>query len=65
MCDSTKSLPIREVSFISQLAGNPWSAPNRWNTMHPQLNLNLDEEVDGYTLHGGAMHVNTEVIEPK
>ena len=56
---------IISIVIVLCAAGNPWAAPVGWDTLHPQLNLNLDEDVDGYILHGGAMHVTTEVVEPK
>ena len=46
---------------LCHTAGNPWAAPEGWNTMHPQLNLNLDDQVP-YVLHGGSLHAETEVI---
>ena len=49
-----------ELDFISLTAGDPWTAPDGWDTLHPQLNLNLDDQTP-YVLHGGAMHVATEV----
>ena len=30
--------------LISELAGNPWAEPDGWDTLHPQLNLNLDDQ---------------------
>ena len=56
---------IVSLIIVFCAAGNPWAAPDGWDTLRPQLNLNLDEDVNRYTLHGGAMHVTTEVIEPK
>ena len=49
------------VIFVN-LAGNPWGAPDGWDTLHPQLNLNLDDQTP-YILHNGATHVETEVSE--
>ena len=43
-------------------AGNPWAVPHDWDSAHPQLNLNLDDEVP-HVLHNGAVHVATEVRE--
>ena len=48
--------------FSSQLAGNQWAAPGGWDTLYPQLNLNLDDQTP-YVLHNGATHVSTEVSE--
>ena len=48
-------------SFLFQhAAGDPWEAPDGWDTLHPQLNLNLDDQTP-YVLHNGAMHVATDV----
>ena len=41
-------------------AGDPWSAPDGWDTLYPQLNLNLDDQTL-YVLHSGAMHVASQV----
>ena len=40
--------------------GNSWAAPDGWDTVHPELNLNLDDSTR-YSLHGGAIHVTTGV----
>ena len=52
-----------KLVVLSQTAGNPWAAPDGRNTLHPQLNLNLDDQAHEYILHGGAAHVATEVID--
>ena len=44
-------------------AGNPWTEPDGWDTLHPQLNLNLEDHQTPYVLHNGATHVVTEVGE--
>ena len=49
-----------KLDFISLPAGDPWAAPDGWNTMHPQLNLNLDDQ-SPYVMHSGAMHVATDL----
>ena len=51
-----------KLDFISQLAGDSWAAPDGWDALHPQLNLNLDDQTS-YVLHGGAIHMATEVCE--
>ena len=48
--------------FFVNLAGNPWEAPNGWDTLHPQLNLNLDDQTS-YILQNGATLVATKVSE--
>ena len=40
--------------------GNSWAAPDGWDTLHPELNLNLDDSTP-YSLHDGAIHVTTGV----
>ena len=40
-------------------AGNPWTAPDGWDTLHPQLHLNLDDPASG-TIYGGAVHLATQ-----
>ena len=49
-----------KLSFISQSAGDPWAAPDDWDALHPQLNLNLDDQTT-YVLAGGPMHITTQV----
>ena len=45
---------------LFHIAGNPWAAADGWDTLHPQLNLNLDDDTP-YVLHNGSLHVETEV----
>ena len=46
--------------WILSSAGSAWTAPDGWNTLHPQLYLNLDDAASG-TIYGGAMHLETQV----
>ena len=48
--------------WISLPAGNPWTAPNGWDTPHPQIYLNLDDQRP-YFVYNGASYVTTEVSE--
>ena len=48
-------------SWFYLTAGNPWTAPDDWNTLHPQLNLNLDDQTP-YSMYNGESYVSTEVI---
>ena len=49
-------------STLFQSAGNPWEAPLNWKTLHPSLNLDLDDETP-YVVHNGAVHVTTQVSD--
>ena len=49
-----------KLIFISQPAGNLWQSPDGWEGLHPQLNLNLDDQTP-YLMHNGAMHIATQV----
>ena len=49
---------LLQISYA--VAGNPWAAPNGWDTLHPQLNLNLDDQTP-YLVYNRAVHVATEV----
>ena len=49
------------VIFVNK-AGNPWGMPDGWDTLHPQLNLNLDDQTS-YILQNGATLVATKVSE--
>ena len=42
--------------------GDLWAVPDGWDTLHPELNLNLDDS-SPYFLHGGAIHVATGVCQ--
>ena len=55
MWDSCKLLNLSRT-----LAGSPWAVPDGWETLHPQLNLNLDDQTP-YLMHNVALHVSTEV----
>ena len=37
-----------------------WEAPPDWKTLHPSLNLNLDDDTP-YVMHNGAVHIGTQV----
>ena len=45
------------------IAGDQWSAPDGWNTEHPQSNLHLDIDQAPYIKHNGASHVTTQVSQ--
>ena len=49
-------------SILFQSAGNPWEAPPDWKTLHPSLNLNLDDETP-YVMYNGAVHIITQVSD--
>ena len=51
-------------NFVYDLyvGGDPWAAPDGWNALHPPLHLNLDDQMHGYVLNSGAMHVTTDVF---
>ena len=37
-----------------------WEVPLDWKTLHPSLNLNLNDE-SPYVMHNGAVHIGTQV----
>ena len=49
-------------SILFQSAGNQWEAPLGWKSLHPSLDLNLDDQTP-YVIHNGAVHIITQVSD--
>ena len=55
------SVPVFPILFYLT-AGGPWAVPDGWDTLHPQLNLNMDDQTP-CVVHNRATHTVSQIYQ--